>query len=225
MIITIDGPIATGKSSIAKKLAENIGFIYFDTGAMYRSLTYALLKENISLDDAKAIDNYLNEFAFDIKIKLGERSYFVADEDVTTVIRGPEVSLHVSKVAAIPSVREKLVEKQREFARGVNAIFEGRDMGTVVFPDAELKIFLTGDPLVRAKRRFEELKTKYPEEYKDLTLERALENINLRDHLDSTREVSPLKKAKDAHVIDTSDLSLDEIVLAIEDLVEALPAE
>jgi len=96
-------------------------------------------------------------------------------------------------------------------------------MGTVVFPDAELKIFLTGDPLIRAKRRFEELKTKYPEEYKNLTLEEALENINLRDHLDSTRENSPLRQAQNAHVIDTSNLSLDEVVLTIEDLIEALP--
>lgn len=223
MIITIDGPIATGKSSIAKKLAEDIGFIYFDTGAMYRALTHALLKESISLDDVEGINSYLDNFPFNIKIKLGERSYYVAEEDVSAIIRGPEVSRYVSKVAAIPSVREKLVKKQREFARGVNAVFEGRDMGTVVFPDAELKIFLTGDPLIRAKRRFEELKTKYPEEYKNLTLEEALENINLRDHLDSTRENSPLRQAQNAHVIDTSNLSLDEVVLTIEDLIEALP--
>jgi cytidylate kinase len=225
MIITIDGPIATGKSTIAKKLAEAIGFIYFDTGAMYRSLTYALLKESIPLDDREAIDRYLGNFSFDIKIRLGERSYYVGDEDVTAAIRWPEVTHNVSKVAAIPSVREALVKRQREFARGVNAVFEGRDMGTVVFPDAELKIFLTGDPMVRAKRRYEELKTKYPNKYATLTLEQALEDIGRRDYLDTTREVSPLRQAEDSHVIDTTSLSVEQIVQAIEDLIDGASGE
>lgn len=215
MIITIDGSIATGKSTIAKKLARDIGFIYFDTGAMYRCLTYGILKNHINPDDPLALTEFLKNFTFDIKVKHGERFYFVEGEDVTLKIRNQEVTYHVSKISAIPAVRDKLLTIQRDFGVGVNAVFEGRDMGTVVFPNAQLKIFLTGRPEVRAKRRFDELRTKFPEDTKDLTLEKCLEDINSRDSQDSKRELSPLKKAEDACVIDTSDLSLDEIVLKI----------
>jgi len=128
----------------------------------------------------------------------------------------------VSQVATIPEVREKLVGIQRQWAVGVNAIFEGRDMGTVVFPKAELKIFLTGRPEVRATRRLAELKTRFPEEMKDLTLDQALEDINRRDVIDSTREISPLKKADDAFAIDTSELTPDEIVMKILECKDSL---
>lgn len=215
MIITIDGPIATGKSTIAKKLASEIGYIYFDTGAMYRCLTYALMKKRINLDDEAAVKAFLPSFQFDIKIKHGDRHYFACNEDVTVQIRAPDVTANVSKVSAYPSVREKLVELQRQLAKGVNAVFEGRDMGTVVFPDADFKIFLTGRPEVRAKRRYNELLVKFPEEMKGITLEQCLEEINTRDHYDMSRETSPLKKADDAHEVDTSDLSPDEIVFKI----------
>lgn len=215
MIITIDGPIATGKSTIAKKLAREIGFIFFDTGAMYRCLTYALLKHGINIDDANAVSDFLKNFQFDIKVKHGERFYLVDDEDVSLKIRGEEVTNNVSKVSAIPAVREKLVALQREMAVGVNAVFEGRDMGTVAFPNAQLKIFLTGRPEVRAARRFEELRTKFPNETMSLTLEKVLSDINSRDEYDTKRELSPLKQAADACVIDTSDLTLDEIILKI----------
>lgn len=222
MIITIDGPIATGKSTIAKQLAREIGFIYFDTGAMYRSFTYHILKNNISIDDTDKIINKLNQFDFDIKIKHGKRKYFVNGEEVTEVIRGDEVTKNTSAISAIKPVREKLVELQKELAKGINVVFEGRDMGTVVFPEAELKIFLTGETAIRAKRRFEENKAKYPELYKELTLEKTIEEINKRDELDTTRAISPLKKAVDAHAIDTSHLSIDEIVEKILELQESL---
>lgn len=215
MIITIDGPIATGKSTIAKALAREIGYIYFDTGAMYRCVTYGILKHQINFDDPESLKHFLDTFSFEIKIKHGDRHYFVDQEDVTDRIRLDEVTTAVSKVSAIRSVREKLVALQREHAVGVNAVFEGRDMGTVVFPDAQVKIFLTGRPEVRAKRRFDELKNKYPEESKDLTLEKALEDLNRRDKYDTTREESPLKQAPDALVIDTSDLSVEEIIFRI----------
>lgn len=215
MIITIDGPVATGKSTIAKKLASEIGYIYFDTGAMYRCLTYAVLQENVDIKDNEALKKLLDNFRFDIKIKKGERAYFVGDEDVTIKIRGEEVTSYVSEVSAVPLVRTYLVNIQRTFSEGVNAVFEGRDMGSVVFPNAQLKIFLTGRPEVRAKRRFEELKAKFPEESKDLTLEKALEDITKRDEYDSTREVSPLKPAPDAFIVDTSDLTIEEIVVKI----------
>jgi CMP/dCMP kinase len=215
MIITIDGPIATGKSSIAKRLAAEIGFIFFDTGAMYRCLTYGIMKHTVNIDDPVALAEFLKDFHFDIKIKRGERFHFVEGEDVTLKIRGAEVTSGVSKVSAIPAVREKLVALQREMAVGVNAVFEGRDMGTTVFPNAQLKIFLTGRPEVRAERRFSELRAKFPEDTKDLTLEKMIEEINGRDTYDMQREISPLKQADDACVIDTSDLTIDEIIVKI----------
>lgn len=215
MIITIDGSIATGKSTIAKHLAREIGYIYFDTGAMYRCMAYAALKKNVDVDNPDALEAFLNDYKFDIKIKRGERFYFVDEEDVTMAIRGEAVTSFVSKVAAIPAVREKLVTLQREWAVGVNAVFEGRDLGTVVFPHADVKIFLTGSPEVRAKRRFEELLVRFPEESKNLTLEKVLEDINKRDTYDTTRKISPLCKAADAYEIDTSNLTLEEIVTKI----------
>ncbi|MFA6916392.1 MAG: (d)CMP kinase [Parachlamydiales bacterium] len=215
MIITIDGSIATGKSTIARKLAQEIGYIYFDTGAMYRSLACVLMKNHVNLDDAEAIRSFLPFFDFDIKIRHGERCYLVNNEDVTLAIRTPEVTNNVSKVAALPFVREKLVDLQRHLALGVNAVFEGRDMGSVVFPEADLKIYLTGRPEVRAKRRYDELQKKFPELMKDVTLEQCLEEINTRDNYDMKREASPLIKAENAFEVDTSDLSPDEVVFKI----------
>lgn len=215
MIITIDGPIATGKSTIAKHLAKEIGFIYYDTGATYRCITYAVIKHNINIDDPLQLEAFLKNYKADIKIKRGERFYFVEDEDVTMAIRGEAVTSLVSKVAAIQSVRDKLVGLQREWAEGVNAVFEGRDLGTVVFPEADVKIFLTGSAEVRARRRFEELSVRFPEETKSLTFEKVLEDITKRDTYDSTRKISPLRQADDAYVIDTSDLTVDEIVFKI----------
>lgn len=215
MIITIDGPVATGKSTIAKKLAESIGFIFFDTGAMYRALTYGILKHQIDLENTEQVKNFLDQFQFDIKVTRHERHYFVEGEDVTKKIRGEEVTSAVSKVSAVKAIREKLMTIQRELSIGVNAVFEGRDMGTIVFPDAAIKIFLTGRNDVRAKRRYDELVAKFPEEAQDLTLEKCLEEITKRDSYDSSREHSPLKQAEDAFVIDTSDLSVDEVVYKI----------
>jgi CMP/dCMP kinase len=211
MIITIDGPVATGKSAVAKKLAEAIGFIFFDTGAMYRTLTYGILKHRIDIHQPEQLQHFLDEFKIDIKIVRHERMYFFEGENITKNIRENEVTQAVSEVSAIKAVREKLSTLQREMAVGVNAVFEGRDMGTVVFPDADLKIFLTGRNEVRAKRRYKELKEKYP----DLTLEKCLENIMKRDTYDSTREHAPLHQAEDAYVIDTSDLSIEEVVYQI----------
>jgi CMP/dCMP kinase len=222
MIITIDGPIATGKSTIAKALAHEIGFIYFDTGAMYRCLTYAIIKNKINVDNPQELANFLKTFKFEIKVKQGDRFYYVEHEDVTKKIRLHEVTSEVSKISAIGLVREKLVNIQRELAIGVNAVFEGRDMGTVVFPNANVKIFLTGRIEVRAQRRLEELRTKFPEETKDLTLEKTIEEINKRDTYDSQRTISPLKKPEDACVIDTSDLTVDEIIIQILEYRDAM---
>lgn len=215
MIITIDGPVATGKSTIAKRLAESLGFIYFDTGAMYRALTYQIMKEGVDLNDPAAVDAFLSHFNLDIKIRRADKAYHVNGFDVTKEIRSQNVTSHVSQVSAIPAVREKLVAIQRQLAIGVNAVFEGRDMGSVVFPDADLKIFLEGRLEVRAQRRFDELKRERPEESKELTQEQIMKEINERDHYDSTRAASPLVKAKDAFSVDTSDLSVEEVVFQI----------
>lgn len=224
MIITIDGPIATGKSTIAKNLAREIGYIYFDTGAMYRSITYGILKHGINIEDPAALAEFLNNFNFEIKIQHGERFYLVEGEDITLKIRGHEVTSHVSQVSAIPAVREKLVALQRQLAVGVNAVFEGRDMGTIVFPNAQLKVFLTGRPEIRAKRRFEEMRAKFPEEAANLTMEKMLEDINARDKYDTERETSPLKQAPDACVVDTSDLTLDEVIMKILEFKDSMRA-
>lgn len=218
MIITIDGPIATGKSTIAKKLAAELGYIYFDTGAMYRALTWLAIEKKCNLDDLQELQALMDDFHYEIKVKQGEKQYFVNKQDVSLAIRGEKVTSVVSKIAADPKIRERLVALQRDFATGVNAVFEGRDMGTVVFPHASLKIFLTARPEVRAKRRFEELKVKFPEECKDLNLEQTLEEINRRDQYDSTREASPLRQAEDALLVDTSDMTLDEVVAHILEL-------
>lgn len=215
MIITIDGPVATGKSTIAKKLASEIGYIYFDTGAMYRCVTYAVLKKNIDLNNPEELSKFLNEYHYEQKIRRGDRTYFVDGEDVSSEIRLDAVTSNVSRVSANPMVREKMVALQKDMSQGVNAVFEGRDMGTVVFPDAQIKIFLSGRPEVRAKRRFDELKAKYPDIYENLTLGQALDDVNKRDELDTNREISPLKQASDAVVIDTSDLTIDEIIMKI----------
>lgn len=223
MIITIDGPIATGKSSIAKKLAEELGFIYFDTGAMYRCITYGILQKSINYEDPDQMYQFLQFFEFEIKMHKGEKRYFVENEDVSEKIRGAEVTNLVSRVSALQALRNKLVALQRSLSVGVNAIFEGRDMGTVVFPNADLKIFLTGDTLIRAQRRFQELKARFPKETKELTLERAIEDITRRDLYDTTRPISPLMKAEDAFIVDTSNLTIEEIVFKILEHKNSLP--
>lgn len=215
MIITIDGPVATGKSSVAKKLAEALGFIFFDTGAMYRAITYSILKHHIDIKNTQQLSDFLDQFQFKIKVIHNHRHYFVESEDITDAIRTQDVTAHVSEISSFGPIREKLVAIQRNYAIGVNAVFEGRDMGTTVFPNAELKVFLTGKPEVRTKRRYDELIAKNPDLAKTLTLEQCMDDINKRDQYDSSREISPLRQAKDAFVIDTSDLSLEDVVFKI----------
>ncbi len=215
MIITIDGPVATGKTTIAKKLADSIGYVFFDTGAMYRALTYALLVDQINCDDAQEFAAFLENFKIDIKIQKHDRQYFYREKDITKEIRKNEVSKQVSKVAANKQVRDRITLLVHELAKGVNAVFEGRDMGTVVFPEADLKIYLIGRDEVRAQRRYLELVKKFPEEAHTFTPEHALEELKTRDLHDSTREHAPLSQADDAISIDVSDLSVDEVVFKI----------
>ncbi len=217
MIVTIDGPAGTGKTTIARFVAEKLGYAYFDTGAMYRAVTYQVLRKKIDLSQADQLAAFLDQFQFEIQSESKEKRYLVNGHDVTDVIRSSEVTGHVSEVSAHPAVRQMLVRVQREFGEGKDAVFEGRDMGTVVFPNAEVKIFLTARPAVRAERRYLELK----EDGAHTNEQEVLNELLERDHFDSTREISPLKQAEDAHLVDTSDLTLEQVIERVIALVSA----
>ena len=213
MIITIDGPAGTGKSTVAKCVANLLEFLYFDTGAMYRAFTWFVLHSKIPPSDEASVKKLLSGFSFDIKEIDKQKHYFVNAQDITKEIRSLEITQSVSIVAAYPFVRKQLVEIQHKYGSTHDAVFEGRDMGSVVFPEAELKIFLTADPQVRANRRYLELTEKFPEQHFDEA--QILKDIQTRDELDSSRSVSPLVQAEDAHLIDTSRLSIEEVISEI----------
>lgn len=216
MIITIDGPSGTGKSTVAKGVAKRLAFAFFDTGAMYRAVTWCFLQKKIPIDDEPLIEKFLKGFTFRIEEKKGHKRYFVDHADVTEEIRSREVTGRVSAVSAIPAVRRKVWEIQRRFGETGNAVFEGRDMGSTVFPKADLKVFLTARPEIRAERRYKEL----AEKDVHCTYEEILREIVLRDEADSTRTLSPLIKPADAIEIDTSDLTAEEVINKIINLVK-----
>ncbi len=214
MIIAIDGPAGAGKSTIAKKVADSLGYVYIDTGAMYRAFTYELLTSSISLSDIEEITKVLEKTNIEFK----NNEIFLNNLNVTNEIRSKNVTANVSAVSAIPQVREKLVNLQRKIASENNSILDGRDIGTVVFPNAELKIFLTASVKIRALRRYNELIAKD----KNIDINEIEAEIEKRDKLDSSRETSPLIKAADAIEIDTSDLSIDEVANTILKLAEEI---
>lgn len=207
MIIAIDGPAGSGKSTIAKLIAKDIGLVYLDTGAMYRLVTLKALNEGIlgngKLSDLGKIKKLLDNLNIDIK----ENGFYLDDVDVSEEIRKPIISENVSDIAAIREVREKMVDLQRKFSKSKNVILDGRDIGTVVFPNADLKIFLVADAKERAKRRYKEL----VEKGENVEIEEIYDNILKRDKIDSTRKESPLKKAKDAVEVDTTFKSTKEV--------------
>lgn len=200
--VAIDGPAGAGKSSIARIAAERTGYVYLDTGAMYRAFTWAFLRARTDLDDAAAVQRIVET----TEITAERDGVFVNGTDVTASIREPAVSGHVSAVAALAPVREKLVQLQRKTASTGGVILDGRDIGTVVLPDAELKVFLTASIASRAKRRWLELRAKGGTE----SLAEIEANIAARDKMDSEREISPLREAADAVHIDNSDMDLEE---------------
>ena len=212
MIITIDGPAGTGKTTVAKRVAERLGLPFFDTGAMYRAVAFLILHDKVPLSDERRISELLTDFEFEIRDHHNERKYFVNGRDVTDVIRSKAVTNIVSPVAALHVVREALWKIQRKFAGKRGGVFEGRDMGSVVFPKAPVKIFLTGRPEIRAERRLAQLKESRPEEVRQTNHQQMLEEMMRRDQIDSSRAIAPLICPPDAYVIDTSNLSIDEVV-------------
>ena len=208
MIVAIDGPAATGKSTSAKLVAQKLGFTYMDTGAMYRCVTLSVLRNHIALADEEALQLLIQEM--DIHFDKTDDKLVVRldKEDVSTLIRKPEVTSHVSAVSALPQVRNHMVAIQRKSAKNQDCVIEGRDIGTIVFPKADVKFFLVADDFVRAKRRQLDLKAIGEEK----TIDELVEEIRRRDRLDSERSHSPLKKADDAIEVDTSQLTIDEQV-------------
>lgn len=215
MTVAIDGPASSGKSTVAKRIADQLNLIYVDSGAMYRTITYVAIKEHIDLTDQKEIVNALNSVSIEFERTVEGQSVFCNKIDVTDKIRQNDVTNAVSIVAAHPLVREVLVERQRKIALKQNVIMDGRDIGTVVLPDASVKIFLVASVDERAERRHKENKQKGIES--DLT--KLKQEITDRDYKDSTRKVSPLKKADDAIEIDTTALSIDEVVKKIKEII------
>ncbi len=207
LIIAIDGHSGCGKSTTAKRVAEELGYVFIDTGAMYRAVTLYFLDQDIDLEDtlsvAKGLHSLKISFEFNPERKLSET--YLNGVNVEKEIRSLRVSNNVSKVAAIPDVRHALVNQQRKMGEQGGVVMDGRDIGTNVFPNADIKIFVTADVKVRAERRLAEMKSKGEE----ASLEDVIENLQERDRIDSSREESPLKKADDAYVLDTTSHTID----------------
>ena len=208
--IAIDGPAGAGKSSISRAASAKLEFLYVDTGALYRTVALGVLRTGLKPVETDAVVANLQSTKVDLKFVDGEQRVFLNGEDVSEEIRLPEVSAAASAVSAIPEVRQFLFDLQQTLAKENNVLMDGRDIGTVVLPDAQLKIFLTASPEERARRRYEQMADK-----QGMTLEDVLRDINQRDYNDTHRDIAPLKQADDAVLLDTTDMSFDEVVEAI----------
>lgn len=216
MIIAIDGPAGTGKGTVAKIVSDRLNFTYIDTGAMYRCVTLKMLRDNIALNEIDKIEKILDEIEITFKNKDGKQKVYLNGEDVSELIRKPNVNELVSPVSAIKEIRIRLVEMQRKLGKAENVIMEGRDITTVVFPNADIKIYLDAKEEERAKRRYKEL----IEKGNSVTYEETLESIRKRDKNDMEKEMGALKIADGATVIDTTNLSIEEVYEKIKELVE-----
>jgi cytidylate kinase len=207
-IITIDGWSSCGKSTLARQLAKELGFVYIDSGAMYRAITLYFLRHHIDWTDEEQVKEAIQHIhlKFEYNSNSGQSEIFLNDENVEYVIRDLVVAEKVSEVAAIAAVRTFAVRQQQKMGLRNNTVMDGRDIGTTVFPDADLKIFMTSDISVRVERRFKELYEKNP----NITLEEVAANLEMRDYIDSNREVSPLRKAEDAVLLDNTNLTMEE---------------
>jgi cytidylate kinase len=214
MNVAIDGPAGAGKSTIAKAVAAKKGYVYVDTGAMYRAMALYFLRAGIASDDEKSISEKVDEIVVSIKYEDGAQHVILNGEDVTGLIRTEEVGNMASATSVYSAVRTKLVALQQELAKTTDVIMDGRDIGTVVLPNADVKVFLTASVECRAKRRFDELKAKGA----DPDFDQIAKDIEERDYRDSHREISPLKQADDAVLVDSSDMTIDEVVATIIDL-------
>ena len=212
IIVAIDGPAGSGKSTIAKLLAKKYNLTYIDTGAMYRMITLYLLENNIDINDLKEVERVLNTVNLDMQ---GDK-FFLDNVDVSTKIREKRINENVSKVASIKIVRDNLVNLQRKISNNKNVILDGRDIGTVVFPNAKVKIFLVATAEERARRRYNE----FLEKKTEITYEEVLKSIKERDHIDSTRDESPFVKADDAIELDSTNLTIDDVVNFISKEIE-----
>jgi cytidylate kinase len=214
--IAIDGPAGAGKSTIAKKLAEKLGFVYIDTGAMYRAMAYYYMNKGVDIDDKEAVIAEFDNINIELKYIDGVQHIYLNKEDVSSLIRTAEVGENASKVSAIAEVRKKLVALQQEIARSINVVMDGRDIASVVLPDADLKIYLTASVEVRAQRRYKER----IEKGEDADLAAIEEEIRQRDYRDMHRDASPLVCVPEAVVVDTSYMSIDEVLEHIISLTE-----
>ena len=208
MIIAIDGPAGSGKSTVAKRLAERLGFTYLDSGAMYRAFTWKACSVGIDFSDKEGLRKLLNNTSIRIDCSADGSVVFVDGVNVTREIRQPSITENIHHVSSLEFVRKKMVKLQRDFARGKDIVAEGRDMCTVVFPDADKKIYMDADIRERAKRRHSELKT-----YSDKSdINNVVEDLSQRDHRDSTRQFAPLKRVPDAFYLDTTNLNAEGVV-------------
>ena len=215
--IAIDGPAGAGKSTMAKRLAKELGYYYVDTGAIYRTVAYFMDLLGVSPKDADGVERYIDELTIEIEYdEDGKQHMLMNGMDVTDEIRTQDISQKASLVSAHAVVREVLLDMQRDVAKAHNVIMDGRDIGTVVLPKADVKIFLTASPEVRAKRRYEELIAKGQK----ANLPQVLKEIELRDYQDTHREIAPLKMARDSVKLDTSDLEIDGVIAAMRKIIE-----
>lgn len=215
LTVAIDGPAGAGKSSAARLAAGNVHYLYIDTGAMYRAITWAILQHHVDIQDEAAVSAFIQPLSVRLEPLADTCRVYVNDAEITEEIRTQTISSHVSSVAALAVVRQKLVQLQRDMAKQGGVILDGRDIGTVVLPDADIKIFLTASVHSRAKRRYLEMQAKGSTE----TLEEIENSIAHRDYLDSHRAVSPLKQADDAMLLDNSELNLEETADVITKLI------
>ena len=213
MQVAIDGPASAGKSTVAKIIAKRLSYIYIDTGAMYRACTVIAKNHNLDYGDEKGILEAVASDGIEFKTAGGEQLVYSAGKDISLEIRTPEISANVSQVSALPGVREEMVSLQRKMAGSTNVVMDGRDIGTTVLPNAEVKIFLVASARSRAERRLLDLKQRGIKS--DQTVEEIEADIAARDYKDSNRAVSPLKKADDAVEIDTTNMTIEEVVQSI----------
>jgi cytidylate kinase len=217
MIVAIDGPSGAGKSTLAKHIAKELRFTYLDTGAIYRALALKILRRGVDLDDTAALNAIVNDSDIDLRGRNGQLQVFLDGEDVSAAIRTPEVSQMASKASAIAMVRRRLLDLQRALGRRDNVVAEGRDIGTVVFPDAQVKIYLDASIEERARRRCDELRAAG----REVTLAETISEMEERDKRDSQRDIAPLRKADDAFVLDSSGLTAEGVAEKVLQIIKS----